>query len=67
MNNPYPTIGTNDTGALNADGSRALGVGAGAAVGLVLGKGKIVPTALGATLGYLLSHTDFWQKLTGLK
>ncbi len=53
-----------DTGALNIQGSQLLGGGIGATAGLVLGKGKLLPIAIGAGLGYLLSHTSFFQGLT---
>lgn len=63
--NHYPiTIGSNDTAGLNIQGSQFLGVLIGMTSGLALGKGKVLPAVIGGGIGYLISHTSFFQGLT---
>jgi hypothetical protein len=63
--NHYPiAIASNDTGALNIQGTQFFGVLLGITTGLALGKGKVIPAAIGGGIGFLLSHTDFFQGLT---
>ncbi len=65
MNQHYPIPISSDTGALTVEGNQILGGAVGATAGLVIGKGKLLPIAIGAGLGYLIAHTTFFQKLTG--
>jgi hypothetical protein len=53
-----------DTGGLNIQGSQFLGVLVGMSAGLALGKGKVLPAAIGGGIGYAVSHTSFFQGLT---
>ena len=66
---PIP-INSSDTGALldlSASGRQALGIAGGATLGYAFGKGKLIPMALGAGLGYVILETGILDKFFGSK